>query len=166
MSEVASVIKNEETCIQIQLMRGPQGLTVVTKVHPRVEEFMRQSNKNQKVDLGAVSRLWLPTQKDKPLLAWNGERLGQHPSPDGSFNFTLDQLGQPLYREGLINLSFLRLVGISEDAGIGFCLKGVHSIEALRDIKEKIAVASRKFYVEFLRPVDMSIRVSSMELRL
>lgn len=127
---------------------------------------MRSANRDQKVDLGAVSRLWLPLDESKPLLAYTGERLGTQFTSDASFQFTLDSLGQPLNKDGILNLSFLRLVGASEDAGVGFLIKGVYSIDLLRETKERISAAARKFYIDFLRPVDLSITVSAMELRL
>ena len=62
-----------------------------------------------------------------------------------------------------INLSFLRLVGISEGAGVTFAVRGVHTYEALTQMRESLGEAYKRFYRTYMKPICMSITVSTSE---
>jgi len=69
------------------------------------------------------------------------------------------------YKPG-VNLSFLRIVGISEGAGVTFSVRGVHSYEALTKMREKIGEAYRTLYRAYMKPIQMDIIVSTQETSL
>jgi hypothetical protein len=170
MEETATVNKGGETCIQVTLARNGEGLRVSAKVHPRVEEFMRILNNGNVQDIRTYSRLWTPPSGSE-LTAYTGGKVtgGSFVLEDGS-QYTLDQLGQPMHVPNgtpapTLNLSFLRLVGISVNDGVSFTIKGVFSTDAMKRMKEQMSLATRKFYVDFVRPVNMTITVSTQEVR-
>jgi hypothetical protein len=162
-NEVA-VVKGGETCIMISLQRTAAGLSVNTKVHSRVEEFMRINNQDNKVDVRTMTRNW-KSQGDKPLYAYiGGERFGNIALGEGAYN--IDQIGGNLMLpNNTLNMSFLRLVGISEGAGVTFTIGGVYSNDSLENLKRILQKAARKFYVDYLRPIDVTVTVSTQELR-
>lgn len=173
------VIKRGETSLTMTLIRSSSGLTVSVKAHPRVEEFMRGLGTGESVAVKASGPYWLPVGSGaKPLMVYtqtqnvdpvqlnsgdvaNVNRCG-HPmieaysSPDGS-------IGRG---RSLVNLSFLRLVGISEGPGITFAVRGVHTYEAVNKMRESLGEAYKQFYRTYMKPIKMDIVVSTQETSL
>lgn len=180
MDEIAQVVKSGEVCIQTLLSRRGRksgdpndwkgGMVLTVKTLPRVEEFIQSLGNGSVVDVGTVGRYWTPIIGK--LEAYNIQPIPNQQSEDGSV-ITFDMLGKPLIsvdaegreRYPVINLSFLRLKGISEGAGVSFGIKGVYSLDELRKMKDKIVAAQRRFYVEYLRPVDLLVTVSTQEVQ-
>lgn len=172
--EVAVVSKGGETRIMVELQRevhrsGKEGVTVRlnVKAHPIVEAFMRDLGKGETVEVGAHGRYWVPCDKEKPLIAYDlSMPLEVTRTPSGTA-LTLERLGQPLServdRYEFINLSFLRLVGVSEGAGVSFHLKGVYPLETLKKIRDQISEASTTFYIAYMKPLNLSVIVSTQE---
>ncbi len=175
MSETATVTKSGEQCIYVSLQRTAAGLTVGVKAHPRVEEFFKNIGDLGISEVNLISRTWAPVARTDDSLKVYMSRAELAPpgaiglgSGSESPNFyTIDAIGRPLKLDnGKINLSFLRLVGISEGPGVSFVVKGVYSLENLRDIRERIGRSAKSFYIEYLRPIDISINISTMEMQL
>jgi hypothetical protein len=171
----SEVVKNGETCLITTIARTALGLQVRVKAHPAVELFMRglTSPDSPPVEVNVVDRYWVG-DKGTPLLAY---RLSTPIEPvkglDGGPLFTLDRLSRPLLdtdeergKYNVVNLSYLRLIGISEGAGVTFNVKGVYSLSVLRQLQEKIAEAQRQFYINYIRPVNVSVIVSTQEVQL
>lgn len=172
--ETAEVIKRGETCIQVTLHRNSTGLSVSTNVHPRVEEFFKalSGNSPELLDVGAYGRHWVPTKNGGVLKAYNTQRLesGTFMMDDGSV-FNIENLGVPLLSKNdngrdNLNLGFLKLVGTSEGTGVTFEVKGVYSLEQLRKLRDKISVAAKMLYIAYMRPVDLTVQISTQELQL
>ena len=164
MSEEVSVniIKRGETCIQISLHRTPMGVTLNSKCHKGVEEFMRGLGTGRKVDVDTVGRYWRAVPAEATLQAYDlTQSIGRE---DEGSKFRLDHLGHPLIEDnGSVNLSFLRLVGISDGAGISFGIKGVYSLSHLRNIQNQLGRCAREFYVSYMQPCDLTVSVSTGE---
>lgn len=176
--QVAQIIKRGEICIQTTLHRGMSGLSVSVKVHPLVEEFMRSLGSGEVHNVKLFGRHWAPVGAAEELNVYHLQtNPGRLVSDDGTV-FRIDKPGQPFtmgpesndgsLTAGLpnLNLSFLRLVGASDGAGVTFSVKGVYEIDGVRRLRDQIAAASRRFYVAYLKPVDMSVMVSTQELSL
>lgn len=79
--------------------------------------------------------------------------------PMGEFN--MNAVGGPLVDEhGAINLSFLRLVGISK-GGVSFRLKGVYSKKQLDSLQSQYANAFDLLYSDFIKPENRAVIVST-----
>lgn len=176
----SNVVKGGETCIQTTLSRRNRrfgdpaewkgGLIVSVKTLPRVEEFMQSLGQGETVDVGTVGRHWFPIS-GQPLQAYIIQSLNasRKQSDDGSF-VTLDKLGSPLLltdsergdKYPTVNLSFLRLRGISEGAGVMFGIKGVFSLDELQSFEKHLTAAQRKFYNDYMRPIDITIQLVTM----
>lgn len=168
--EEATVIKSGEVCIQVQLSRGVRadktsGLTVSVQALPRVEDFIRSLGTGETTDVRTIGRHWSPIEKEGHLLVYNlNTNIGiqsQSYSP-----YRIDRPGWPILEAAhggqpmhLANLSFLRLVGISEGPGVSFGVKGVFTLEHLRQMRDLVMEASRQFYISYLKPVQLSYQV-------
>lgn len=160
------VSKRGEVIIQTALRRTMKGVRLAVKVHPTIEELLRRWGQDSHESVLVYGRHWVPTRGEDALRVWLiGSTDTEHSYNGGSYS--LEGVGQPLVsRDSVLNLSFLRLVGASEGAGMSFFLSDVYSTEELKSLNGKIAKASRQFYVEYLMPVEMSVTVSTDEVRL
>ena len=176
--ETVEVIKGGVMCIQIGVKRGVAfsakdksvGLTISVKTVKAVEDFMRSLGSGRIVDVSTVGIYWR-SLTSQPLQAYE---YSTTIPPTGKYDrqeFRIDQLGYPLIGDqGIVNLSFLRLIGVSEGAGVSFGLKGVYSLDGLRDLRDRLGAHAKRFYIDYIRPVDLSVQVtvqtSSNELQL
>lgn len=169
---VGEVIKHGESCIRIVLHRTALGLSLQVKVHPIVEDFIRDLGNGEKMDIGIVGRHWVNLKDaSKPLMAY--VIPGMAIPSLGGIRVTLGEgLGQPLVmlddgkpilkgqeRADAINISFLRLVGASEGIGVTFGVKGVYGKETLEKLRDNLVRAARLFYIEYLQPMDLGLNI-------
>lgn len=172
--EVLEIIKRGETNLTISLYRSAAGLTVSVKAHPVIETLMRGLGNGEQVDTRLSGPYWRPVHSDGPLLrVYN---IGNDTFPvfmlDGGGSCSMTRVGMPLLEprtapdgrmQNSVNLSFLRLVGISEGTGVVFNVRGVHTYEALTKMKDQLGEAYKQFYRMYMKPVQMDIVVSTQE---
>lgn len=175
------VVKRGETVINITFRRSMGGLTLAVKTHPLVEEFFRNLSTGEQSDVRAAGRYWQPLDKDARLMAYNLAEAIPILQVDAKRRVRFDWLGRHLISpqdatrgpEGGelggraantdINMSFLRLAGIGEGAGITFTLKGVYSDGAIQEMNDHLAEASKRFYQTYMRPVNLNIQIVTSE---
>ena len=175
MDETSTVVKKGEIVTQVTLARsikvgkmGLGGLSITVKVHPGIEEFAKALGNGDKRDVKSYGRHW--AQIDQPLFIYDHDpglvKLETLKAEDGT-QFHIGFPGGPMYIEGsaILNVSFLRLVGISEGAGVTFGVAGVYTLDSMRTFRDKISSACRKYYEHFLRPVSLAVTVSTQELQ-
>ena len=172
---VATVTKRGETVIQTTLHRGVPGggedkarfgLTVSVKTHRNVEEFARAMGTGEASDVVLIGRYWRPVG-EQPLMVYDSSFIASETlKTDEGRAFRFDRVGQPLIADdGTINISFLRLVGVSEGAGVTFRVEGIFSVENLRFTRDVISSACRRFYIQYMRPVDLTVQISTQEIQ-
>lgn len=171
------VTKSGETFLQTILERSKGGIRLTVKAHPKLEQFMASiCEGSPPIAVGAMGTEW----RGSDLRAYSliGDIfVGPKHSASGRYLFRVDQLGKPLLmvdndesrlggRSGLkvVNLSFLRLVGISEGHGISFEIRGVHTKDGIRELSDAIGQASRSFYEQFVREYRQVVTVSVMNV--
>lgn len=154
--------------ITIAITRSRNGILFNLEATPQVEEFF-STDYHINGDIQPVQlfgRAWSPVGK--------GE-LNVYPLPGaglagnvncGPFGETirLDRVGGPLVDDpnvGIpsVNLSPLRLVGISKAGGVSFKYEGVFTTPYLQDLLRRWQEASARFYVSLLKPVNLVGRV-------
>jgi len=152
--------------IQIGLYRTFKGIQLSVKVSPEVEEFARTISDGQIVNVKMVGRHWRTAEDAKPLQFYNLAEEYSRTLVNEPLGYRLDAIGQPLFdpESGAINLSFLRLVGISEGAGVTFTIRQVSSLDGLRQMRDALGKAGTKFYRDLIRPVDLPISISTQEI--
>ena len=147
----------QNRAVDIRLRRNNQGVKVMVRVVPEVEEFFKRWGGGI-AEAPTFGRLWkgLPDEK---LLVWSydGGRMA-----DGQ-QYSLSHTGGSFFTEnGHVNLSFLRLIGASD--GREFMLDTVMSKPELDRIGARLVRASEQFYVDFIQPVDLNIYVAVRDL--
>lgn len=158
-----SLSKRGELCISstIQRSRRHQGLLVRVKTVPQVEGLFRDWTVGEEgseiQSVSAYGRHWRPVDgadlRVYPLRPNPGVIQGE------DVLFRLDAPGMPLVDGKTINLSFLRIVGISEGPGVEFVVKGVASTDLIETLGKKIQAAQKALYLMYLRPVTLSLSV-------
>lgn len=176
-----SLIKKGETCVQVGLSRGLKntGLIISARAHSRVESFFEElaPPETPTGDARVGGRNWHPVGSSTTLRAYqflpDGGLDRAFPLPEGGrtrLAYRLNRLGQPLLEldpsSGMevVNLSFLRLVGISSAEGVTFSTRGVYGESSIRKLAEAIREASKSFYINFLKPIGVMVMVSTQDL--
>ena len=176
VDESAILNKGGEIVVEIRFRRNASGLMIGARTVPAIEDFMRGLGDGSAVDVRAAGRLWVPLCGDT-LMAY---AMTTGFPGENSHEFELTQLGKPIINNynskdgGLLslplhagstaNLSFLRLVGISEGEGVTFGVKGVYSLDFIRSMRDQVLDACRKFYVTYLKPIDFCVQISTQEI--
>jgi hypothetical protein len=165
----ASIIKRGETCVEVNFQRCGRGVKVRAKAHPTVEEFMRNLGSGEQIDVRNLGRHWNPLKKDQVLMAYDLKELTSTlsvSSRDENY-IRLDRPGWPFFDNGdqrIFNMSFLRLVGLSEGPGVNFIVRGVFDEQAVRQMGERVQAASAWFYSKYLKPINLTVTVSTQEM--
>lgn len=162
----ATLMKKGETCIQVSVRRSIKGITLSIKTHPSVEALFKSWGDGSHQDVRNYTRGGWDPVGGSVLNIYN---LRQDPGDliaDDGLHFRINAPGGPLMivspstgQETTLNMSFLRLVGISEGVGVSFGVKGVYTIDAIRSLVERIRHASRRIYIAYMRPVDIGLQV-------
>ena len=182
----ATVMKSGETCIQTVLSRTASGLLVNVWALPRVEDFVRSLGSGELIDVQTIGRHWsrphirsdsgvLTPNPNKLMVYDMSVNLGPLSSSDGT-GYIIHRPGYPLNvaaedggrismkGDEVINLSFLRLAGISEPGGIAFVIRGPNSLENASRLARQIESATGRFYREFMKPFKLVVTVSTMPI--
>jgi hypothetical protein len=146
------------SAVQCNLQRHKAGVKVRIKVIPEVEEFFKQWGGG--IEQAPLhGRLWSAVD-GKPLKLWSFETEADGP-------FSLHKAGTKLIDNydgpEIINISFLRLVGASEGNGREFIVECVMSTEEMEKIANKIVKAGEHFYLNYIRPVNISCYVGVVD---
>lgn len=162
-------IKKDVDVLFLSTARSKRGLLFTVKVDKVLEElFQSWANNQANVASNSHGRSWeaaptmpLPTAYVLGvMLSENSSLVYGAPKP-----YRLDRLGTPIIdSEGVVNIGFLRMQGISEGAGIQFVIKGVFSREAVRLMSQDIKECVRHFYINFCKPFDVVVRMTTQEI--
>jgi hypothetical protein len=179
--EVADIIKGSDTKISLTLHRGIEGLRVSIKTISQIEDFFQRLSGGQSQQASIYNRMWTRDKGDEtPLNVYMFEKATIKPpveeDEERRVPYTLELVGSPLLsyvenrRTGAkdtgANISFLRIVGISEGAGATFNIKGVYSSGEVKNIRNKLSEALRRFYIDYMQPVSLSVMISTQDMRL
>jgi hypothetical protein len=78
----------------------------------------------------------------------------------------MDNLGTDIFaidgRDAVVNLSFLRLVGLSKEP-VTFTVRGVYSQEAMDTMQKMFSDAILQLYLDFIKPIDVVICITSSQ---
>ena len=153
--------------ITIAITRSRNGILFNLEATPQVEEFFSfDAEKRGEIQPAMLfGRLWEPVGQEDLLV---------YPLPDqnlaGNVNVSafgetirLDRVGKALVDDpevgACVNLSPLRLVGISKPGGVNFRYEGVFTTPYLQTLLRRWQEASARFYVSLLKPVNLTARI-------
>jgi hypothetical protein len=165
---VETTISKGETLVRLDLKRGPKGLTVRTKAHPSLEEMFKAFANGQTVAPNTHGRTWAPAVDGAKLPS--AYDISMIPGANANMRsplgfFSLLHLGGELFTpaNALVNLSFLRLIGISEGDGVAFAVRGVWSLEGVRSMGNMMNAGIKRLYDDFIKPIDVVIVTTTRE---
>ena len=162
---ISEITKGGVQRIKVTLCRSKVGVTVAVKTHPDIEEFFSSLASGRTVLVEAYGRFWQSIEPVGHLYAYAPALPSPANTLDDPALFTISSLGQPLLSDtGVVNLSFLRLVGSSEGAGVTFSLKGVSSWAGLEELRDKLTKALKLYYIQYMKPLQFTVTVSTQEL--
>lgn len=161
--------KPEVTAIQVQVNRTSDGLTIETRVSPKIENFFKHVGQDQveKHDLRVTGRNWTLKSGEimMPLYLLGENLVGVIPLRQGPIlGYRLDSPGRRIIEPDksgngfYINISFIRMQGIS-DKGIHFTVRGVYSRNQVAEVRDGILAAINAFCDSFLSPINYTINL-------
>lgn len=172
-----TVIAHGENILALYLKRTAKGLLVKAKAHPVIEEtFQAWSGTGGQSLANTHGRYW-SHPKDLPLQVWSLAEVIPPGRVDGA-TYRVDRVGT-LILEGepnvldrgedrprpqssmIVNLGFLRLVGISSPEGVEFIVRGVFSTEGVQEINRFVMAATKCLVLDYMRAVDLHFVLAS-----
>jgi hypothetical protein len=144
----------------LTLDRRSDGVTLVARADPRVEAFMSGLGYGESDPTDLYGRMWVPSDPTKILRVYKSSvDLG------GRFldKYTMSYPCGAFDMEGLINLSFLRLVGLSE--GVSFRIELPMSRSRVGSLKNNILEGVQEFLREYIVPVHVNLKLVSQPVR-
>lgn len=149
--------------------KGAQGLEIWVKAVPEIEEFIKGLGTGRSDSVEAYNKHWYsPTVQTgdgevqaPDLRVYDMERYGGQ--LDGQ-TWTIQAPGTFMIHQGQINLSFLRLVGISGPNGVRFGIKGPIKQSEADEIITKIGSALRTLVREYIKPFGIELDLVSRDL--
>lgn len=167
--------------VDFTLTRGPIrgknrntiGLILRVQARRDVEDFMSGLAQGRRMQVEAVADSWYNTATSAdPLEFYDADTHSNDVRP-----YTLDNIGGallinpnegraarlavPAQPQELVNLSFLKLVGISNDSGVAVGLSGAYSGDYIRRVKAAFPAAIKQFLQDYLVPMTISLQVVS-----
>jgi hypothetical protein len=150
--------------------RNKIGLIIRLQTRPDVEEFISGLVNGRRYQVDAVGEGWTNCNPEAaPLEVYEFE--------NGSVeqrNYTLENVTGPLLipqndgrlRIGgtppeLVNLSFLRVVGVSNPSGVVIGLPGAYSSEYVKRVRNTFPSAVKQFLQDYLVPITINLQVLS-----
>ena len=175
----AVLMKSGEQRIRISLTRSPLSpLLVNIWARPEVEDFMRLLGTGEQQDVQTLGRYWTPhgiNKQERKLYVYELSQLMGPLTVGDLLTYRLDLPGQPLTirtendrpfggggGEEVLNMSFLRCVGISGPNGVSFSVAGVFERKSIDRLGKYIELATQKFYRELLKPYKLIVGVYTM----
>jgi hypothetical protein len=164
----AEVNKGGERKVTVSFLRTPQGVTVTIRSLTEIEDFFKQQS-GEATSVREFGSYW--GRKDIDLRVWllaNDPGIVQVPG----MAYSLDKPGMPFTfispktQQEVVNLAFLRLVGISEPTGVSFHLKGAFTLPHLQELSQKLVRAVRQFYIDFFQPIHIEVGIVGSVVKL
>jgi hypothetical protein len=171
----------ETSWVDFTITRGPirgkdrnkVGLIIQVKARPDIEDFLRGLAHGGKAGVDAYGDMWQNVASDKPLeyyhtdtrlesgRGYSLEHIGQAPliTNERQARNALLNGGGPA--DEVVNLAFLRLVGVSSPEGITVGITGAYSGEYLRRIKLLLPGAVKNFLQDYVVPITINLQVIS-----
>lgn len=179
-----------ELWVDYRLTRGPikgaltrtVGLILRIQANPVLETYMQQLSKGRALPVDSFGDLWHNCgNKDKGLEVYDvSDSLSTK-------NYQFNAVAQPLtynrygedgprvrraanglevaeparVDEDIINLSFLKLVGISDEGGVTVGIAGAYSAAYMQTLQSKLPAVTKEFLRDFIVPITINLQIIS-----
>lgn len=143
--------------INLNRRKNDCGIEMNIEAVPKVEEFMANLGSGQSDPIEAYGRSWASFDPEHQIRVYR-----MFEPPDGRHvRYELDQPSSAFRNptNGKINVSFLRMVGISDPDGVKFRVTTPISNGELEDLAKTLTFASRQFILDYMTPANVSLRI-------
>lgn len=161
---------------EISISRGPitgalrntVGLLVHVHADSAIEEFFRTQSGGQTNVVELFGQTWVSVEKGQQVEAYRCPKL-----PSNQFSlgrYTIEQVSRPLLTSNrddglsqfnMVNLSFLKLVGISKPEGVRFGVIGAYSIDYIANLNRQLTAEVKQFLLDYITPVNVNLKIVS-----
>jgi hypothetical protein len=173
----------DNSWVDFTLTRGPIrgnnrnkiGLVIRVKARKEVEDFMAGLANGRRAPVDAVADGWYPCNADGNPLEFYDAEFQSEPQ----HLYTLNNIGgapliprydpnqprriavpaAPGAHDELVNLSFFRVVGISEDSGVSIGLAGPYSNDYVNRFRRLYMSAAKQFLHDYLVSFTVNLHV-------
>jgi hypothetical protein len=145
------------------MFQGKKGLELGLRADPKVEAYFKEMAKDKAHNVDEIGNKAWYTLDDNNIEVWNfknrssAERAYTINYPGYGFDLNSD----PGIGGNLINMSFLKIKGITEGVRIGVI--GVMELQDRRELKEAIGLCMRMFVRDYLAPITLELKVVTRE---
>ena len=147
--------------ITIGMRSHKHGIKLHIQTLPEVEAFFEQWSGGVQ-ERPAHGRLWKPARTGDTLTVW---AFGMPLTPSSMRPYSLLHTGAGFLTENSHpNISFLRLVGISNSDGVEFVMEALIGRGEIAQLGARLSDACNMFYSEYLQPVNIRAVVSVFQL--
>ena len=155
--ETFTVDGKDTQLIMCSLSRVRAGATLHVLVHQDIEDFFRNSSKGMTEAVEKYGRCW---GSHKPLRVWAFPLCEENRSvytiwAPGAL--LLDIMDTDL---SIPNISFLRLVGASQEGGITIDFDMLMSRKCIQETAKALSEACSTFYNDFIQNISIRISIS------
>jgi len=168
-----TISKGGDPCVSWTISRSTSGILVRVKVSNTIEEFFRNNAVPDEpvINVEIIGRNW-KSIGDAPLQIYSCENetltKKRRINSDNGF-YRLDMAGFELLDKRsldspVVNLSPLRVVNASKGEGVTFAIRGVYEQRTVKETADLFGKAVRSFYSDFLKPLNISVIVSTQEM--
>lgn len=166
MNNPEVVTKSGEEWLRLSMVPDKRGMRIDVRAHPLVEEFMQSLGGGKKIELTEMPRhLWTGVDDINSLGVY---RMDTALRNDGISmrTFRIDTPGYGIIDEDdIVNLSFLRFVGVSAPEGISFIsTRDVYPVSYRRQLRTKIGNAFRDFCRDYIKQVKITLIMTGQEI--
>src|SRR5688572_17884672 len=156
--EPQQVVKGGVCWFEIGGERTRGGLKIYVKADPRVEDFVKTLGNGRKDSIEVYGRSWIPVAPSKVIEVYQMEKNLM------SDSYTLSAPAETFKAPscGRVNLSFLRIVGVSD--GLQFGMMGPYSKPYIRESFSDITREVRSLVRDYIAPIHINFRISSQEV--
>ncbi len=156
------------------LKRCPKGLDFTVRVLPEVEELIKSLTTGKKEPAEAYGMEWFPIEPAGDLMIYRTDKR----SIEGD-SWTIDKVAQPLLTvpdpraerdpyERLaakkVNMSFLRIAGLSNPNGVRFGIHGPFSKDFIKQYGTDIIREMKNLVQQYIVPVNINLRIVERDL--
>ena len=153
------------TWCDVNIRSDRDGTLVRVKADPRIETLTSKLGEGVCDTLEAYGRSWVSANTAVPLSVYKYAKPLEVFQPDGrGCPYTLKTVGGAFEDDaGLINLSFLRIKGVSGADGITFRVTHPIGLPKAKRLKQLILDAVRQFVLDHLISYQLSFKLVSKE---
>lgn len=152
------------TWLDLSVKSTTGGINIWAFADPKIEALMQSLGDGRLDSLEAYAKSWgSPDPAGNPVMVYKMARNPEYGT--GRRTYSLSDVGGMFEdQDGLTNLSFLRIKGISKPEGVTFRVNVPISLYKAKELKHTLLEATRQLVLDNLIPFHINFKLISREL--